>query len=563
MRAAFSERAVIEHEDVVGVRNGRQPVCDGDGGAAFLKPLERAEDFLLGAGVQGAGRLVEQQDRRVLDQCAGDGDALLLAARKLQSALANHRAKAIGQASDQRHQRSIARGLFDHRVIRALGPVGDVIGKALIEQHRVLRNDADAGAQAVLGHQRDILASHQHAAALRIIEAEQQPPDGALARARGANDRSGGPCRHLETEAIEDGAPRLVTEDDIVEDHRGRAHDQCGRAGHILHLDIGIDQTEHLGHVDQPLADRAIDPAQYVQRAEQLDQERIDQHQIADCHGPCAPAPDGIGHCRAHQRIGDDRLRHVEQADRVFGFYRSLGIGAGGLRIAGFLAGLGIEVFHGLEIEQRIHRAVQRLAVEIVHLAPQLGAPFGDGSGDPDIQHHRHRSGNDKFDPELEVEDHADRDQLDDRRCDVEQQEIEHLVDALGAALDDLGDLAGAPRQVEAQAEAVEPVEHVFRQIGRGDLPDPLKGDIAQIVESDRGKAPQRIGGDQSESDLQAFIDRGLARPRARPRARHRIDRALIGEGQREGHRLGGQHQHHRHHDAPSQRGIILGPEIG
>ena len=47
--------------------------------------------------------------------------------------------------------------------------------------------------------------------------------------------------------------------------------------------------------------------------------------------------------------------------------------------------------------------------------------------------------------PELEEEDDADGGQLDQRRGDVEQQEIEHHVDALGAALDDLGERAGAP----------------------------------------------------------------------------------------------------------------------
>ena len=45
--------------------------------------VERGEDLLLGAGVECAGRFVEDQDRRVLDQGAGDGDALLLAAGEL------------------------------------------------------------------------------------------------------------------------------------------------------------------------------------------------------------------------------------------------------------------------------------------------------------------------------------------------------------------------------------------------------------------------------------------------------------------------------------------------
>ena len=52
---------------------------------------QRLLDRRLGAAVERAGRLVEDQDRRVLEQGAGDGDALLLAARKLEAALADHR----------------------------------------------------------------------------------------------------------------------------------------------------------------------------------------------------------------------------------------------------------------------------------------------------------------------------------------------------------------------------------------------------------------------------------------------------------------------------------------
>ena len=68
-------------------------------------------------------------------------------------------------------------------------------------------------------------------------------------------------------------------------------------------------------------------------------------------------------------------------------------------------------------------------------------------------------------DPEFDVENNANRNQLDDCGGDVEQQEIEHLIDALGSALDNLGHLARAPREVEAQGQAVQPGEHVFGQI--------------------------------------------------------------------------------------------------
>ena len=56
---------------------------EGDGLSLFMQILEQAHDFVGGAGVEVAGGLVGEQDDRVIDQGAGDGDALLLAAGEL------------------------------------------------------------------------------------------------------------------------------------------------------------------------------------------------------------------------------------------------------------------------------------------------------------------------------------------------------------------------------------------------------------------------------------------------------------------------------------------------
>ena len=57
-----------------------EPVRDHDDGAADEKPLHRCLHLGLRFGIERAGRLVEQQDRRVAQHGAGEGDALALAA---------------------------------------------------------------------------------------------------------------------------------------------------------------------------------------------------------------------------------------------------------------------------------------------------------------------------------------------------------------------------------------------------------------------------------------------------------------------------------------------------
>src|SRR4051794_21028617 len=57
--AALGDAAAVEHDDLVGVDDGRQAMGDHHRGAAAADLLQRALDLLLGAGVERAGRLVE------------------------------------------------------------------------------------------------------------------------------------------------------------------------------------------------------------------------------------------------------------------------------------------------------------------------------------------------------------------------------------------------------------------------------------------------------------------------------------------------------------------------
>ena len=51
--------------------------------ALVLEALEDLHDLEAGPAVEVAGRLVGEQDRRLVEERAGDRDALLLAARQL------------------------------------------------------------------------------------------------------------------------------------------------------------------------------------------------------------------------------------------------------------------------------------------------------------------------------------------------------------------------------------------------------------------------------------------------------------------------------------------------
>src|SRR3990167_4488463 len=82
MAATFDDPAAVEDHDLVGIDDGRQPMRDHHRGAPPAHLLQRALDLLFGAGVERTGRLVEQQDPRILEDRAGDRHTLLLAARE-------------------------------------------------------------------------------------------------------------------------------------------------------------------------------------------------------------------------------------------------------------------------------------------------------------------------------------------------------------------------------------------------------------------------------------------------------------------------------------------------
>ena len=62
---------------------------DGDHGLALHQGRERLLDRRLDLRIERRGRLVEDQDRRVLQDHPGDGDALALAAGELDAAFAD------------------------------------------------------------------------------------------------------------------------------------------------------------------------------------------------------------------------------------------------------------------------------------------------------------------------------------------------------------------------------------------------------------------------------------------------------------------------------------------
>src|SRR3954471_6299834 len=81
MRSLLDDAAVLQHHDQVGVADRGEPVRDDEGCPTVQEPTQGALDLPLGADVDRARRLVEDQHARVGEQRSRERDQLPLSER--------------------------------------------------------------------------------------------------------------------------------------------------------------------------------------------------------------------------------------------------------------------------------------------------------------------------------------------------------------------------------------------------------------------------------------------------------------------------------------------------
>src|SRR6266487_6824793 len=143
---------------------------DGYDGPAPHQAIQRLADGFLRLAIKRRGRFIEQKNWRILEERAGNADALALPGRELHAPVADNRCNALRQVFDE----VVAIGRDDRRMYVGVGGVrptiADVLHDRAVKQGYVLGNDGDSGAQALLGDPRNILAAEQNAPPLQVVE---------------------------------------------------------------------------------------------------------------------------------------------------------------------------------------------------------------------------------------------------------------------------------------------------------------------------------------------------------------------------------------------------------
>ncbi len=502
MGAALHHLASVDHGDLVGVNNGREPVGDHDHGALVGDALQRALDGRLGLVVHGTGGLVQHQDRRVLEQRPGQREALALAAGEAHAALAHRGVEPLGQRLDEVPGLGGARRLDDLGLGGVRLAVGDVVAHRALEQVDVLADQADGPAQRGQLELADRLAIDADLARRGIVEAQQQLDQGRLARAGGADQCQGMPRRHGQLDALDPSPGIAVTEGHRLEadlaahrlgqrppavvahlDRRGQQVEDAPRAGHGT-----LEEVDHLGEAGQ----RPKQP---------LGEEH--QHPVGT-NVELALQGHHAAHGEGGQEAGQDR--HADHRDErradADGLAIGLHIGFAGLAQPLGLAGLGGEALDGGDAGQVVGEPAGEVADPLAHFGIQRPGLALEVEGAPHDQRDR-REGK-QCDQRREHEEH--RPHRHHGNADLDHgvgpavQETLELVDVV---VHGRHQLAGALRLEEAHIEPLGMLVGVLAQVGLQPLGQVAPQYLEEILEQ-RLPGPDEEGQRAEDQDLLA-----------------------------------------------------------
>ena len=210
VRAALYYAAVLKDYYHVRVLDGREPVGYDEHSPSLHERIHASLDNGLGAGVDGACRLVEYHDGRVGHGGAGDGEQLALALGEVRSVPGQQGVVALRQAGDEIvSARELRRG--DALFVRSIqAAVADVLHDRAREKIRILQDDAQRAAQVAFAYLRNVYAVIAYFAVRNVVEAVEQVRDGGLARARSADEGDLLPGLGVERDVVQDGLALLV-----------------------------------------------------------------------------------------------------------------------------------------------------------------------------------------------------------------------------------------------------------------------------------------------------------------------------------------------------------------
>ena len=151
MGALLDEFPMLQHANTVGLLNGRKPMGNDEAGPAGTKIFQCLLNQSLRLVVERGRRFIKQEERRILEERAGDRKTLFFPAGEAASALAGDCVEAVGAgANEVGRVRGFERGP-EFLIGRVRFREKQVFAKAGVEEETFLGDVAELVAQPFFG----------------------------------------------------------------------------------------------------------------------------------------------------------------------------------------------------------------------------------------------------------------------------------------------------------------------------------------------------------------------------------------------------------------------------
>lgn len=185
MITALDDLSVLQNHDGVGVAHGGEAVGDHKGGPFCHQTVHALLDMLFRSRIDGARRLIEDQDRRSGHCRSRDIKKLSLALAQIRTVALQNRVIALWKPHDKGMGRCHLRRLNDLLVGGIKPSVADIFHDRSRKQVGILKHHSDVAAQLVPLNMADINAVDGDGPALDIVEAVDEVRDRRLSGSRG------------------------------------------------------------------------------------------------------------------------------------------------------------------------------------------------------------------------------------------------------------------------------------------------------------------------------------------------------------------------------------------
>src|SRR5262249_54121957 len=234
--AHFSDHPVREDCHAVSQIGSGQAVSDDDDRAPGDQATQRFQNEPFRLSVHRGGRLIQNEDRGVFQEGAGDGDALTLAAGQGHPPLSHIGVIALGEVANKLVGVG-GPGRLQHFELRsARAAVSDIVADVAGEQDRVLQDDGDLIAQRPQAQVPHVLTVDEDAPRSNSVEARVRAPVWGFAGAGTSHHSLPLPRHDRQVDPFEDGAAWFVAKPHPFEGDAAAGPLQSHSAGRLQYL---------------------------------------------------------------------------------------------------------------------------------------------------------------------------------------------------------------------------------------------------------------------------------------------------------------------------------------